>query len=59
MAKVGGGVFGFLRGDRDWLTVRTSKDLVAVRADGDLMKLVAAALEERTNVKVVPAVSGR
>jgi hypothetical protein len=33
---------------------------VAVRADGDLMKLVAAAaLEERTNVKVVPAVSGR
>jgi hypothetical protein len=59
VARVGGGMLGFLRGDRDWLTVRTSKGLVSLRADGDVMKRVAAALEERTNLKVIPAPNNR
>jgi serine/threonine-protein kinase len=59
VARVGGGMLGFLRGDRDWLTVRTSKGLVSLRADGDVMERVAAALEERTNLKVIPAPNNR
>jgi hypothetical protein len=53
IAKMDRGMFGFLRGDRDWVSVRTKAEFVTVRPDGDLVARVIAALEARTGLTTV------
>jgi hypothetical protein len=39
---------GFFKGDRHWLSLRTSDAFVVLRVDGDDVNSVLAAIEERT-----------
>jgi hypothetical protein len=57
--RVDRGAFGFLKGDRDWLTIRTKDEFLPLRSDGNILKRVAAALEERTGLTVVRAERSR
>ena len=53
--RVDRGAFGFLKGDRDWLTIRTKSEFLPLRAGADVLKKIAAALEQRTGLSVVRA----
>jgi hypothetical protein len=60
VAKLGGGgMFGFLKGDRHWLTIRTKEEFVAFRTEEEFIKRIVAALEERTKLTVVAARASR
>ncbi len=50
VAKIGG-KFNFLKGDPDWITVRTKSVFIPIHARGDIDKLIAG-IEERTGIKV-------
>ena len=58
VAKVDRGRFGFLRGDRDWLTIRTPTEFTALRPESSHLARIIEALEARTGLKVV-RVTGR
>ncbi|MCA1561420.1 MAG: hypothetical protein LC753_02210, partial [Acidobacteria bacterium] len=58
VAKVDRGRFGFLRGDRDWLTIRTPTEFTALRPESTHLARIIQALEARTGLKVV-RVTGR
>jgi hypothetical protein len=58
VAKVDRGRFGFLRGDRDWLTIRTPTEFTALRPESSHLARLIEALEARTGLKVV-RVTGR
>ena len=58
VAKVDRGRFGFLRGDRDWLTIRTPTEFTALRPESSHLARMIEALEARTGLKVV-RVTGR
>lgn len=58
VAKVDRGRFGFLRGDRDWLTIRTPTEFTSLRPDAAHLARIIEALEARTGLKVV-RVTGR
>jgi hypothetical protein len=51
IAKVGG-KFGFLKGDPDWITVRTKSVFIPIRAKGDDVDRLIAGIEQRTGIKV-------
>jgi hypothetical protein len=53
IVKMDGGMFGFLRGDRDWVSVRTKAEFVMLRPDGPLVARVIEALEARTGLASV------
>ena len=47
-----GGAFGFLKGGRNWLAVRTKQTSLVLRVGDEDLRRVIAALEERTGQKV-------
>ncbi len=53
IVKMDGGMFGFLRGDRDWVSVRTDAEFVMLRPDGPLVARVIEAIEARTGLVTV------
>lgn len=53
IAKMGGGMFGFLKRDRDWVSVRTKSEFVTLRPDAALVARVIAAIEARTGLTTV------
>jgi hypothetical protein len=53
VVRVDRGAFGFLKGDRDWLTIRTKDEFLPLRASSDVLKQVAAELERRTGLSIV------
>ena len=46
-------MFGFLRGDRDWVSVRTNAEFVMLRPDGPLVARVIEAIEARTGLATI------
>ena len=52
LLKVEGGAFGFLKGGRNWLAVRTRQTSLVLRVGDEDLRRVIAALEERTGQKV-------
>jgi eukaryotic-like serine/threonine-protein kinase len=52
VVKVEGGAFGFLKGGRNWLVLRTKESSVVLRVDDEDLHKVMSAMEERTGVKV-------
>ncbi len=53
IVKVDGGMFGFMKGDRDWVSVRTKAEFVMLRPDGPLVARVIDAIEARTGLTTV------
>jgi len=53
IVKMEGGMFGFMRGDRDWVSVRTKGEFVMLRPDGPLVARVLEAIEARTGLTTV------
>jgi hypothetical protein len=53
VAKIDGGGFGFLKTDRDWVTIRTKQQFIALRPDRAIVQRVVAALEERIGRAVI------
>ncbi len=52
VVKVEGGAFGFLKGGRNWLVLRTAESSVVLRvADEDLHRVLTA-MQERTGLKI-------
>jgi hypothetical protein len=43
-----GGTFGFIRGERHWIALRTKDNFVVLRLQDDQVKQVLGALAERT-----------
>ena len=58
VAKMGGGAFGFIRGERHWIALRTRNNFVVLRLQDVQIKQVLGALEERTG-RVPERVVGR
>ncbi len=52
VVKVEGGAFGFLKGGRNWLVLRTRDSSVVLRVDDEDLHKVMTAMEDRTGVKV-------
>ncbi len=52
VVKVEGGAFGFLKGGRNWLVLRTKDSSVVLRVDDEDLHKVLSAMEDRTGVKV-------
>ena len=52
LLKVEGGAFGFLKGGRNWLAVRTKQTSLVLRVGDEDLRRVIAALEQRTGQKV-------
>ena len=48
VAKMSGGTFGFIRGERHWIALRTKDTFVVLRLQDDQVKQVLGALAERT-----------
>jgi len=57
VTKVDGRKLAFFKGDPDWLTVRTKNEFISLRTDSSSLTSVIAALESRTGLKVIRAVS--
>jgi eukaryotic-like serine/threonine-protein kinase len=55
LTKVEGGKLGFFRSDRDWVTVRTKNEFIALRTGSSALPGVLNALESRTGLKVIRA----
>jgi hypothetical protein len=53
IVKMDGGMFGFMRRDRDWVSVRTKDEFVMLRPDGPLVARVIEAIEARTGLTTV------
>jgi eukaryotic-like serine/threonine-protein kinase len=53
IVKVDRGMFGFMRGDRDWVSVRTKAEFVMLRPDAPLVARVIEAIEARTGLTTV------
>ena len=53
IVKMDGGMFGFMKGDRDWVSVRTKAEFVMLRLDGPLVARVLEAIEARTGLTTV------
>ena len=53
LMKVEAGKFGFLKGGRNWLGLRTADASLVMRVDDDDLRSIIAALEARTGKKVV------
>ena len=51
--RVEGGAFGFLKGGRHWVSLRTKERFVILRLDEDQVSKVLSALEERTGKTTV------
>jgi hypothetical protein len=51
VAKVERGKFGFLKGDRDWVTVRSRDQFLTLRPDQSVLAHLIGVLESRTSVK--------
>jgi serine/threonine-protein kinase len=52
MMKVEGGAFGFLKGERNWVGLRTATTSLVLSVDDQDLRRVIAAIEERTGNKV-------
>jgi hypothetical protein len=52
IAHLDGGAFGFLRGDQDWVSLRTETMSLVLRVREQDVRKVIAALEERIGRKV-------
>ena len=50
--KVEAGAFGFLKGGRNWLALKTHDALVVVRVDDEILGRVVAGVQERTGLVV-------
>ena len=50
--RVEGGAFGFLKGGRNWLILRTADSLVVLRVEDQIVGRVIAGLQERTGLTV-------
>jgi serine/threonine-protein kinase len=48
VVKMGGGAFGFIRGERHWIALRTRDSFVVLRLQDTQIKQVLGALQERT-----------
>jgi eukaryotic-like serine/threonine-protein kinase len=48
VAKMGGGAFGFIRGERHWIALRTKDNFLVLRLQDVQVKQVLGALAERT-----------
>jgi len=48
VARTGGGAFGFIRGERHWIALRTKDAFVVLRLQDEEVRRVLGALEERT-----------
>jgi predicted Ser/Thr protein kinase len=48
VARMGGGTFGFIRGERHWIALRTKDRFVVLRLQDVQIRQVLGALEERT-----------
>jgi len=48
VARMGGGAFGFIRGERHWIALRTRNSFVVLRLQDSQVSQVLGALEERT-----------
>ena len=58
VAKMGGGAFGFMRGERHWIALRTTDSFVVLRLQDDqIARQALGALQERTG-RVPNASSG-
>ena len=53
VAKVERGKFGFLKGDRDWVSVRTKDQFLTLRPNQSVLAHLIAVLESRTSIKSV------
>jgi hypothetical protein len=53
IVKMGGGMFGFMKGDRDWVSVRTKAEFVMLRPDASVVARVLDAIEARTGLTTV------
>ena len=53
IVKMDGGMFGFMRGDRDWVSVRTKAEFVMLRPEAGLVARVIDAIEARTGLTTV------
>ena len=53
IVKMDGGMFGFMRGDRDWVSVRTKAEFVLLRPEAGLVARVIEAIEARTGLTTV------
>ncbi len=53
IVKMDGGMFGFMKGDRDWVSVRTKAEFVMLRPDGPLVARVIDAIEARTGLTTI------
>jgi hypothetical protein len=53
IAKMDGGIFGFMKGDRDWVSVRTKAEFVTLRPNAASVAGVIAAIEARTGLSTV------
>jgi len=58
VAKMGGGAFGFMRGERHWIALRTTDSFVVLRLQDDQIRQALGALQERTG-RVPERVIGR
>jgi hypothetical protein len=47
-----GGAFGFLRGERNWITLHTANGFVVMRVDDDRLNPVLKAIQERTGRRI-------
>jgi len=59
LVKVEGGAFGFFKGGRNWLAVRTKDTSLVLRVSDEEVRRVIAALEERTRQKVERVVESK
>jgi hypothetical protein len=53
IVKVDRGMFGFMKGNRDWVSVRTKAEFVMLRPDGPLLARFIEAIEARTGLTAV------
>jgi hypothetical protein len=51
--RVEGGAFGFLKGGRHWVALRTKERFIVLRVDENQVSSVLAAIEERTGKPAV------
>jgi serine/threonine-protein kinase len=51
--RIDGGAFGFLKGGRHWVSLRTKERFVVLRVDEDQVARVLSAIEERTGKTTV------
>jgi hypothetical protein len=53
IVKMDRGMFGFMKGNRDWVSVRTKAEFLMLRPDGPLVARLIEAIEARTGLTAV------